>query len=234
MVWHSTTSLPIWKKSSAISIRLSRESVKTASVMTKKNDINVEKIGFPPIADRRSEILILGSLPGDLSIRAQEYYANPHNTFWRLIGYRPAGETVGGAGKTASLTENDHAVKNEHAVKDEYPAKKRYLTENRIALWDVLTRAEREGALDSNIRNEVPNDFDAFLTAHPEIRHIFFNGQKAAALFHRHVHAWESRIPCTTLPSSSPANARMNFEQKKEVWASVFSALAQTNGEMDH
>lgn len=153
-----------------------------------------EKSGFPPIADRRSDTLILGSLPGDLSIRAQEYYANPQNAFWRLIGYS---ETAG------------------------YEEKKQYLRQNGIALWDVLKNAEREGALDSNIKNETANAFDAFFADHPAIRRIFFNGQTAQKLFHRHVRQWETKFSCTVLPSSSPANAGMNFEQKKEKWAVV-------------
>ena len=160
----------------------------------------IGKTGFPPIGDRRSVILILGSLPGDESIRAQEYYAHPRNQFWALIGYA--------------------------SVLSDYEDKKSFLLERRIALWDTLQRAERDGSLDTKIKNGTPNDFDTFFGMHPDITHIFFNGQAAQKLFLKYEGIWADRIRCTLLPSSSPANAQLSFEQKKEAWQAVFKALA--------
>jgi double-stranded uracil-DNA glycosylase len=161
---------------------------------------DAEKTGFASIADRRSIVLILGSLPGDESIRAQEYYAHPRNQFWALIGCASAPSV--------------------------YEDKKRYLLEKRIALWDTLQRAERTGSLDTKIKNGAPNDFDIFFKTHPDIRHIFFNGQASQKLFLKHERIWADRIPSTLLPSSSPANAQLSFEQKKEAWQAVFKVLA--------
>ena len=161
---------------------------------------DIGKTGFPPIADRRSIVLILGSLPGDESIRAQEYYAHPRNQFWALIGYTPA--------------------------RSDYEDKKRFLLERQIALWDTLQHAERDGSLDTKIKNGTPNDFDTFFGTHSDIRHIFFNGQAAQKLFLKYEGIWADRILCTLLPSSSPANAQLSFEQKKEAWQAVFKVLA--------
>ncbi len=166
--------------------------------------MNVEKKGFPPIADKRSEILILGSLPGDRSILAQEYYANPQNKFWALIGFS---ESRGQSG---------------------YEAKKRYLQEKRIALWDVLDYAEREGALDSKIKKGTPNDFERFFASYPKIERIYLNGQTAKTLFLKHAKTFAEQKPCMLLPSSSPAHT-MAFEKKQEVWRAVFDASAFRN-----
>ena len=173
---------------------------------------SIGKTGFTYIADRRSVILILGSLPGDESIRAQEYYAHPRNQFWSLIGYHVPGTMHG----TADIL----------STRSIYEDKKRFLLEKQIALWDTLQRAERDGSLDTKIKNGTPNDFYTFFKKHPDIRHIFFNGQASQKLFLKHERIWADRIPCTLLPSSSPANAQLSFEQKKEVWQAVFKVLA--------
>jgi double-stranded uracil-DNA glycosylase len=41
---------------------------------------------FPPIVSKRSKLLILGSMPGELSLKAGQYYAHPRNAFWRIMG----------------------------------------------------------------------------------------------------------------------------------------------------
>ena len=160
--------------------------------------------GFPPIADRHARILILGSLPGQVSLRQQQYYAQPRNAFWAIMG------RLFDAGPERS-----------------YDELARRLIENGVALWDVCAAAHRPGSLDTDIRTAsvVPNDFAAFIASHPNIRLIAFNGSKAAELYRRTVLSGlpgdMRAIRCETLPSTSPAHASMTFEDKLARWSIV-------------
>ena len=97
------------------------------------------------------------------------------------------------------------------------------LTDARIALWDVLAFCERESSLDTHIRNEKANDFAAFFTAHPHIKHVFFNGAKAEQSFNKFVLGIQELPPLTfqRLPSTSPAHARMRYADKLKAWRTV-------------
>ena len=121
---------------------------------------------FAPIARRDADTLILGSLPGRMSLETQQYYAHPQNAFWKLI---------------ATIFDVDGNLPYERRV--------RILTGNHIALWDVLAAAERPGSLDSSIvhRSALVNDFAGFFRAHPRIRRVFFNGRKAEEMYRRFV-----------------------------------------------
>ena len=161
-------------------------------------------VGFPPVADIDATVLILGSLPGRRSLEAQEYYAQPQNCFWMIMGERF------GAGPELP-----------------YADRLRHLTANRIALWDVVASAERPGSLDTAIvRTSVQtNDFPRFLSRHKGIGLVCFNGAKAAELYRRHVvptldDAY-STIRRETLPSTSPAHAAMPFAEKLRRWSAA-------------
>jgi len=91
------------------------------------------KLSFPPIADSSCVCLILGSMPGEESLRRQQYYGHPRNAFWRII--------------------------NENLPNRSYEDRCSFLLAHGIALWDVLKSAHRQGSLDSAIRNEKPNEF---------------------------------------------------------------------------
>ncbi|MDT3356562.1 MAG: DNA-deoxyinosine glycosylase [Bacteroidota bacterium] len=123
---------------------------------------NDEKHGLAPIIGTAPEILILGSLPSDESIRRQEYYGHPRNRFWPVMA----------------------AVLGEEPPTS-YEAKKAMLMDHKIAVWDVFASARRHGSLDSAIHDEVPNDIASLLRANPSIRTICLNGGKAATAFHR-------------------------------------------------
>jgi double-stranded uracil-DNA glycosylase len=159
---------------------------------------------FPPIAKRNASTLILGSLPGQRSLQMQQYYAHPHNAFWKLIG---------------NLFGVDAAMP--------YTKRVRMLTNNRIALWDVLAAAERPGSLDSSIvhASALANDFAEFYRAHPRIRRVFFNGRKAEEMYRRFVlpklGEEFSDILYECLPSTSPAHAGMPFAKKLERWSRI-------------
>ncbi len=156
------------------------------------------KYSFPPFADGGSRLLILGTLPGEESLRLQQYYGHPRNHFWPLIAAL-AGEELSA----------------------EFAARKSMLKRNRIALWDVLESAERIGSPDSAIRNPTANSFENLFESFPGIKTIAFNGQKARALFHRHIVkpglVSEARFTMLDLPSSSPLHT-IPFEEKLAVW----------------
>jgi len=166
-------------------------------------------VGFPPIADARARVLVLGSLPGRKSLEQGEYYAQPYNAFWRIMG------ALFNAGP-------------EH----EYDVRLERLRARGIAVWDVLAAGEREGSLDAAIvpASIVVNDFNEFFRDHRRISSICFNGNTAAALFRRKVvptlrpecAALETRV----LPSTSPAHASLKLEQKLARWAAALGHLA--------
>lgn len=157
---------------------------------------------FPPSASPDAVALILGSMPGEASLRAQQYYAHPRNGFWPIL------EKV-------------------LAIPKKLPYEERLLElrKKRIALWDVLASCVRPGSLDSDIREStvVPNDFVSFFAEHPLVRTVFFNGTKAEQAWKKYV--VPMGIPvlpdgsrCIRLPSTSPAHAGMSLHRKAEVW----------------
>jgi hypoxanthine-DNA glycosylase len=159
---------------------------------------------FPPIASRNARALILGSLPGRKSLEMQQYYAHPQNAFWRLIT-----QILGAEWPLP------------------YTRRVKLLTENRIALWDVLAAAERPGSLDSSIvhASALANDFVAFYRSHPQIRFVYFNGRKAEELYGRFVLPGLSSefamLRYVSMPSTSPAHAGMTFAKKLERWRTI-------------
>jgi hypoxanthine-DNA glycosylase len=155
--------------------------------------------GFPPVIGRAPRVLLLGSLPGRASLAAGEYYAQPQNAFWRILG------AVCGAGPGQS-----------------YAARLRLLKRAGIAIWDVLAAAERPGSLDADIvRSSVRvNDIPGLLGRHRSIELVAFNGKAAAAIYRRHFGATvlHPRVRLQSLPSTSPAYASMAVEQKLVHW----------------
>lgn len=158
-------------------------------------------VGFKPIAAQDARILILGTLPSVESLLRRQYYAKKENAFWKIMGEL-----------TGAMPERPYALRA------------KMLKEKRIALWDVCARAKRAGSLDSNIRREsiVANDFSNFFKTHPKIELICFNGQPAERLFR--LYALPSltpkiaAMPRITLPSTSPAFARLGWRKKMEIW----------------
>ena len=122
------------------------------------------KHSLPPLVFENPKILILGSLPGEISIARQEYYANLHNRFWTV--------TAGIFGEK---------------VPDDYDCKKDLLSRHGIALWDVYRYADREGSLDANIGSGEYNDIVSILRQYPSIRVIAVNGGKAMRSFKKYI-----------------------------------------------
>jgi hypoxanthine-DNA glycosylase len=162
---------------------------------------------FDPVADSNARVLILGTLPSEESLKRREYYANKTNRFWRIMG-----ELAGGLPEMG------------------YDDRLQKLKQRGIALWDVCLSAERSGSLDSKIvmSTVVPNDFGAFLHAHPYVCLICFNGLTAEKIFRRKVTANVSDIRCELLPSSSSAHA-VTHQQKLSRWHNILESAIIVN-----
>ena len=157
---------------------------------------------FAPLGDRQARILILGSMPGEASLRAGEYYAHPRNAFWPIMG---------------QLCGFDPRLP--------YAERVRCVVSAGIAVWDVLASCHRPGSADVDIDDSsiTVNDFAGFFRRHPQVRSVYFNGMKAEACFRRMV---PSQLPLSEvalhrLPSTSPANASYSFEKKLSAWSVI-------------
>ena len=154
------------------------------------------KDGLPPIAQSDARLFVLGSLPGDASLAARQYYAHRTNQFWRLLG--------------SAIGEDLQSLA--------YEARLEVLAQRRIGLWDVIASAERRGSLDQAIRQAAHNRIGQLLRDYPKLRAIAFNGSSAAAAGRKLFGEVPHRITLIDLPSSSAANTR-SFEEKASHWA---------------
>lgn len=157
---------------------------------------------FAPIADESCRVLVLGSMPSVVSLERQQYYGHKQNFFWPMM-FQLFGEVYS----------------------DDYAIKKQLLLQHHIALWDVLASCERDGSLDSNITNEVPNEIPALLERTPSIQHLLFNGGKAFQCFKRNFPDLLQQLQYQQLPSTSPAHT-MKREEKLKRWQ-IILALCQ-------
>lgn len=152
--------------------------------------------GLAPVIRHDVERLILGSFPGTASLAAAQYYAHPRNQFWRLLS----------------------AVLNEDLIVLPYPARLERVMASQIGLWDVIAACERKGSLDAAIRHATAVDFSTLQQDFPALRKIIFNGKaagKSAPYFA------QAGFRTLVLPSSSPANAQLSFEQKLVQWRAL-------------
>jgi len=158
---------------------------------------------FDPIVDDESRVLILGTMPGAESLRQQQYYAHPRNLFWPLI----------------------YGIFDQKPEQD-YKKRIGFLKSRNIALWDVYKSCRREGSLDSNICDEMPNDVAGLLNKYPNIKYVFCNGETSEKHFRRFVMPEVKReIYCMRLPSTSPANASVRTEDKMRMWRCIRHTL---------
>lgn len=160
------------------------------------------KKGLEPLVGKNARILILGSLPGDESIRKQEYYANPKNMFWDVMS-RILNETV----------------------PDGYTEKKKYLERHGIALWDILYSADRVGSLDKDLKDEKFNDIGKLLQDNPSIERIVVNGGKAKKLMIKYLRSnklpTKSRIYFFTSTSGMSRCAGWDLESLATQWSEI-------------
>ena len=140
-----------------------------------------------PVYDEQSRILILGTMPSPRSRKDGFYYGHPRNRFWHVL-----------------------ADVFEESVPSDNADKESFLLRHRIALWDVLQSCRIEGADDSSITDPVPNDINRIL-GNSNIRVVFTTGQKAADLYKKYCFP-KTGIAAAGLPSTSPANARLSYD----------------------
>jgi len=143
-------------------------------------------------------VLILGTMPGEESLRRQQYYGNSRNAFWKII---------------YALFDREPDA--------EYEKRKMFLLEHGIAVWDVIMRCEREGSRDNNIKNPVPNDLQWLFRTYPNIRNICFNGGEAQKFYRRLIEngiGFNAGREFHKLPSTSPSYSKISFSEKLERW----------------
>ncbi len=158
----------------------------------------MRKSNFSPIVTVDTQVLILGSLPGDASLVASRYYAHPQNRFWHLAGAVIARE---------DLPELHYEVQLET------------LLAAGVGLWDTVASAERDGSMDAAIRNPKAAPLIDLIVAMPRLRAIAFNGATAARIGRRAL--GETELTLIDLPSSSPAHAAIRYDGKLERWAAL-------------
>ncbi|HRL97950.1 MAG TPA: DNA-deoxyinosine glycosylase [Acidovorax sp.] len=160
--------------------------------------------GLPPVASEHMVVLVLGSFPGVASLRAGQYYAHPHNQFWKIL----------------------QALWPSHALPGDYAARCDWLLARGLGVWDVYASCEREGSLDTRIRNAEVNDFARLHGRCPRLAAIAHNGGESF----KHARAVRaslgahSAVESVRLPSTSPAHAAWSFDRKLNAWAALMAS----------
>ena len=148
---------------------------------------------FNPVYDENSRLLILGSFPSVKSRELGFYYSHPRNRFWRLIA------DLTGAALPVSVD-----------------AKRQLLLDAGIALWDVCGECEISASADASIKKVAVNNLAPIFTT-ANIEAVFTNGRTAHELYMKHLFSvWG--LNAVYLPSTSPANAAMNYDKLKSIW----------------
>ncbi len=162
---------------------------------------------FAPVTGIDPRVVVLGSVPGIASLEAVQYYAHPRNAFWPIMD---------------ELFGIDHRA--------DYETRVRELEKLPLILWDTLQVCYRPGSLDSDIdvKTVRANNFQRLLRHHLKIRAILFNGAASEKYFRQLVLPGLARtgeIEFIRMPSTSPANAGMKFEQKLAAWRHLLDYL---------
>lgn len=166
-------------------------------------------ISFEPIIHESCRVLVLGSMPGVVSLARHQYYGHPRNHFWPILyGLNDA-------------TPSPH-----------YEERMEYALSQGIALWDVLGACNREGSLDASIQQPEPNDIKGLLAQYPSIHHLLFNGRKAYDMYRRFIaptmEEYQTALALHALPSTSPAYT-ISLTEKLEQWANVLRPIVHTH-----
>ncbi len=162
----------------------------------------MRKRSFPPVVSPDTRLLVLGSLPGEASLKAGRYYAHPRNLFWSLMG---------------EVLEVD-------LVQLDYEDRLATLLKNGVGLWDVVAEAVRPGSMDSAITGAVENDLLGLVNGLPNLKAVAFNGAASAKVGMRQLEPVAAHIVLTRMPSTSPAYAGREG-LKREAWVALRSYL---------
>jgi hypoxanthine-DNA glycosylase len=162
--------------------------------------------GLPPLIAANTRVLILGSFPGVKSLQTQQYYGHPQNNFWRLV--------------FEIIFSSFQPSNREEMRLSSYEIRSKALLKSGIGCWDVYASCEREGSLDSAIRNAQLNDLASLKKRCPALQAIAHNGGES---YSHAKHTIALGFPVYKLPSSSPANASWSFERKLAAWRDAIS-----------
>jgi len=177
-------------------------SIEKQKIDTAASAQEVRKRSFAPVVDNRVRLLVLGSLPGELSLAHGQYYANPQNRFWHLMSH----------------------VIAQDLVAMQYTERLQTLLAHCVGLWDVVAEARRDGSLDSRIRERDDNDLTGLLAGLPHLTTIAFNGATAARIGMKNLGQSAERYEIVKLPSSSPAFT-LAFAEKAKAWTVLKEVL---------
>ncbi|MBQ4604114.1 MAG: DNA-deoxyinosine glycosylase [Clostridia bacterium] len=148
---------------------------------------------IPPLYDKNSKTLILGSFPSVRSRESEFFYGHPQNRFWTVIA------KIYGCEKPVTIEE-----------------KKKLVLENNLAMWDVIASCDIEGSADSTITDVTANDLSIILS-NCQIDRIFVNGKTAEKYYKKYTYP-KTGIKAVCLPSTSPANAAWSIDRLVEAW----------------
>ena len=154
------------------------------------------KTSFKPFITNQTHSIFLGTLPSEKSLKEQQYYAHPQNKFWRLV-----------------------FDVFDKSYEEDYSKRITFLQENGFGLWDVLQKAEREGSLDTAIKNYALNDFEELLKMNKSIKRFYFTSKQAYSWYYKR-YKNDLDVELIVLASPSPANARLTYKEKLKDWKS--------------
>ena len=161
-------------------------------------------VGFPPIVNKKAKVLILGSMPSEVSLQKQQYYGHDRNAFWPIMMELFSGQPDA-----------------------DYQQRQQLLLAQQTAVWDVLQSCHRQGSLDANIKmaSVKVNDFQTFFIKHSALRNVFFNGGMAEKVYKKYVLPGLGTdfayLHYHRLPSTSPAYASMTLAEKANAWRMI-------------
>ena len=155
---------------------------------------------FPPLYDKRSKVLILGSLPSVKSREQMFFYGHPQNRFWPMMA------DLLGEPRPGTVEEKRTMALAHH-----------------LAMWDTIYSCDIKGSSDSSIRNVCPTDLRQIIEG-SQVKHVFCNGSTSGA-YYRKYQENELGIKAVVLPSTSPANAAWSMERLKDEWKVVLEYL---------
>jgi hypoxanthine-DNA glycosylase len=162
------------------------------------------KHSFDPIIDKSSKVLILGTAPGEESLKAGQYYAHPRNQFWDIL-----------------YNVFDRSKEND------YQDRISFLLDKQTALWDICAQVARKGSLDSSIMSEHPNGIEQLLLDYPNIQLILLTSTKAEQLYRKYFQHLSTNLLSVPSPSPTPGKHVKSFPEKVVLWrAALESVLA--------
>ncbi|MBP1970123.1 TDG/mug DNA glycosylase family protein [Virgibacillus natechei] len=160
---------------------------------------------FPPVLPNVPKVLILGSIPGGVSLEKRQYYGNPRNHFWAIL----------------------YELFDQEPL-DDYKDKLDFVKKHGIALWDSIGICYREGSLDANILEEEPNDIAGLLKEQATIKLIACNGGKSHQTLRNNFPVANLGVEVVKMPSTSPIPGKYtkSFEEKVAIWRKILTVIS--------